>query len=132
MDDLRTILDGLKDKQLAFVMARVSSVSTAEALRTCGIGKSAYYDWPEDERKYLEDVAFRLQRESATRALMIIQDAAVQAAEVKVQGLKNRDDRIKQAASTEILDRNLGKPTQKLDANINSDTIMVTLKESDD
>jgi CRP-like cAMP-binding protein len=47
------------------------------------------------------------------RANMILDDAVIQAAEVKSAGLKDRDVRVRQAAATEILDRRVGKPTQK-------------------
>jgi hypothetical protein len=45
----------------------------------------------------------------------ILQDAVVEAAEVKVAGLRSRDERIRQGASSEILDRKVGKPPQKVE-----------------
>jgi hypothetical protein len=115
LDDLRTVLDGLQDKQLAYVVSRSKSVSTAEALRNAGIGKNVYYKWTEEEREYLEEVAYKLQRENAVRAMMILQDNAIKAAEVKVAGLTDRDSRVKQSVATEILDRTIGKASDKLD-----------------
>ena len=43
----------------------------------------------------------------------ILQDAVIEAAEVKVGGLRSRDERIRQGASSDILDRKVGKPLQK-------------------
>ena len=123
MDDLRTVLDGLQDKQLAYVISRSKSVSTAEALRNAGLGKNVYYKWTEEEREYLEEVAYKLQRENAVRAMMILQDNAVKAAEVKVEGLKDRDSRVKQSVATEILDRTIGKASDKLDITSGGDSI---------
>jgi hypothetical protein len=56
-----------------------------------------------------------LKRDTALKALNIIQKASEEAAKVKVEGLKDRDHRIRQAASTEILDRSIGKSMEKLD-----------------
>jgi hypothetical protein len=124
LDDLRTVLDGLQDKQLAYVISRSKSVSTAEALRNANLGKNVYYKWTEEEREYLEEVAYKLQRENAVRAMMILQDAAVKAAEVKVSGLNDRDSRIKQSVATEILDRTVGKSTDKLDVTSGGEPIV--------
>ena len=59
---------------------------------------------------------------------MILQDAAALAAEVKVSGLKSRDERVKQAAATEIIDRTIGKTDQPVSGEVN---IVVTIKEND-
>ncbi len=132
MDDLRTVLNGLQDKQLAYVLSRAKSVSTAEALRNAGLGKNVYYKWTEEERAHLEEVAYRLQREQAVQAMLVLQDAVKQAAEVKVSGLKSRDERVKQNVATEILDRTVGKATDKLDVTTSGNTITVKIKDIDD
>jgi len=113
MNDLRTELDQLEDQRLDYVMARSRVNSDAQGYRDANIPKATFYSWAEDERKRLNDLAQRVKREVATRALMILQEAAEQAAKVKVEGLKNRNDNIKQAAASEILDRIIGKPTQR-------------------
>jgi hypothetical protein len=46
---------------------------------------------------------------------MILEDSVEEAAQIKIAGLKARDERIKQSASTEILDRMLGKPKQSIE-----------------
>lgn len=115
MDDLRTLLDQLVDNRLDYVMARSKCNSVSEALRQSGISRAAYYSWSKDEQAYLEDVAQRVKRETATRALMVLQDAAEQAAKVKVAGLTNRDERIKQNVATEILDRTIGKAANPIE-----------------
>lgn len=113
MDDLKTDLELLEDAQLDYVVARSKVRTDAQGFRDAGIPKSTFYKWPEETRNYLNELAQRVKRESALRAIMILQDAAEDAANVKVQGLESRKEHIKQAAATEILDRNLGKPTQK-------------------
>ena len=113
MNDLRTILDQLEDKQLDYVVERSRVNSDAEAYRNCSISKPAFYRWSTEKREELNDLAQQLKRESALRAVLILSDATEKAAQVKVAGLDNRKDNIKQAAATEILDRQLGKPMQR-------------------
>jgi len=50
----------------------------------------------------------------------ILHDALIEAAEVKAAGLRSRDERVKQGASSEIIDRNMGKATQKQQVDITS------------
>jgi hypothetical protein len=56
---------------------------------------------------------------------MVIQEAAEEAARVKVAGLKSRDERMKQHAATEILDRNIGKPKQGIDLTSKDEKIQI-------
>jgi thermostable 8-oxoguanine DNA glycosylase len=124
LEDLRTVLDGLQDKQLAYVLSRAKAVTTAEALRNAGLGKNVYYKWTEEEREHLEEVAYRLQREQAVQAILVLQDSAKKAAEVKVAGLNERDARVRQSVATEILDRTIGKATDKLDVTSGGESII--------
>ncbi len=126
MDDLKTLLDKLEDHRLDYVMARSKCRSTSEALRESGVSRNTFYSWDESERTRLDELAQRFKRETGARALMILQDAAAEAAEVKVAGLKSRDERVKQAASTEILDRAIGKNDQPVSGEV---TIHVTVDD---
>lgn len=132
MNELRALLDNLKDKRLDYVMARSRCNSDTAALKECGISRSAFYAWPEEERNSLSEIAQRVKREAATRALMILQDAAEEAAKVKVNGLTDRDHRIQQSASTEILDRTVGKAADKLDVTSGGDKININVGLKDD
>lgn len=113
MSDLRTELDQLTDQRLDYVMARSRVNSDAHALRDAGLSKSTFYGWTLEERAALNELAQRVKREAALRALMVIQDAAETAAEIKVSGLKSRNEHIKQDVATEILDRIIGKSINK-------------------
>ncbi len=132
MDNLRAELEQLEDNRLAYVVARSKVNSDRQGYLDAGIAKASFYTWSTEERKKLNDIAQRLKRETATRALMILQDAAEQAAIVKTKGLENRDERIKQAAATEILDRTIGKTKDRIDVTSGGEKIIVTLKETDD
>ena len=114
MDDLNTKLDKIDDdKKLAYVLEKAEVYSTSEACKNSGVGRNVYYSWGEEEREYLNGLARELKLEVALKAKLVLRGATKEAAEVKVKGLTNRDERIKQGAATEILDRMLGKPVQK-------------------
>jgi len=113
MDELRTKLDQIQDSRLDYVIARSKARTDAEGYREAGIPKATFYSWSEDERKTLNELAQQVKRASALRAVMILQDATELAALVKVEGLKSKKENIKQYASTEILDRMIGKPVQR-------------------
>lgn len=128
MDSLRKELDSLEDNRLAYVMARAMSTSDRQGYLDAGIAKNTYYSWPSEEREKLNNLAQRFKRETVARALMVLQDAAAEAAEVKVSGLKSRDERVKQAAATEIIDRAIGKSEQPVSGEL---TIHVKVNDRD-
>lgn len=113
MSDLRTELDSLTDQRLDYVLARSRVNSDSHALRDAGISRSTFYGWTLEEREHLNELAQRVKREAALRAMMVIQEAAEAAAQVKVGGLKSKNEHIKQDAATEILDRIVGKAINK-------------------
>jgi hypothetical protein len=118
LDNLRTELDQLEDARLAYVMARSKVNSDRQGYLDAGIAKATFYLWPSEQREKLNELAQQLKRETATRALMVLQDATEDAALVKAAGLKSRDERVKQAAATEILDRTIGKALTTVDVNV--------------
>lgn len=127
MDELQTLLDQLQDKRLDYVMARSRVSSDRQAYTDAGISRQTFYCWPTEEREMLNDIAQQLKRARALRALQILQDAAEEAAMVKVEGLRSRNERVKQDVATEILDRNLGKPNQPVSSEVSGDiTIGIT------
>lgn len=133
MDNLRTELDQLEDARLAYVMARSKVNSDRQGYLDAGIAKATFYLWPTEEREKLNDLAQRVKRETATRAIMVLQDAAEDAAVVKAAGLKSRDERVKQAAATEILDRTIGKTTTTVAlTGSNGQPIVIKWDDSDD
>jgi alanyl-tRNA synthetase len=113
MNDLRAELDQLQDARLDYVLARSKVNSDAQGYKDAGVSKATFYSWPAEEREQLNELAQRIKREVATRVLMVLQDSAEQAATVKVAGLKSRNEHIKQDVASEILDRILGKATQR-------------------
>jgi hypothetical protein len=113
MTDLQTEIDQLEDQRLDYVMARSKVNSDSAGYRDAGISKSWFYSWPVEEREKLNKLAQRVKRETAVMAMMKLANAVDRAAEIKIAGLESRNENIKQSASTEILDRVVGRPTQK-------------------
>lgn len=110
---LRQILVTLTPQQLRYVAERYRHDSNADALRALNMSPDAPYRWPNraDVDEAVRLMAFDgvfVSRELLRRALPL-------AAVVKVAGLESADERIRQAAATEILDRFHGKPKQSID-----------------
>ena len=125
MNNLQIELNGLEDQRLAYVMARSKVNSDAQGHKEAGITHTTFYTWKKEERDHLNGLAQKIKREIALRALMILQDATEEAARVKVGGLKSRDERVKQGVATEILDRGIGKVSDKLDVTSGGDPLKI-------
>ena len=115
MDDIRTELDKLEGRRVDYVMARSRTQSDSAALREIGLSGGTFYKWSQEERDHLNELAQKIKREAAFRAVIILQEAVEQAARVKVEGLHSRNERVKQDAASEILDRVAGKAAQRLE-----------------
>ena len=61
------------------------------------------------------------------RAIMVLQEAAEEAARIKVTGLQSRNERIKQDAASEILDRVAGRAAQRIE-HTGEDSSAITIK----
>lgn len=114
---LKTAINELKIDLVKFnyVFARSDGFSVEESAKKAKRSKSWFYAMPKEDQEYLEMIAGELNAAAKIRAKQILEDAVVEAARVKVAGLKNSNARIKQDAATEILDRNGFKATQPID-----------------
>ena len=113
MTDLRTELEQLEDRQLAYVVARSKCFKDADALKEIGLSKSTFYKWDASERESLNTLAQRFKHEIAMRVLMKLQDHAEESVDVITGLMKSRNDNIKLKAAQDVLDRSVGKPTQR-------------------
>ena len=113
MDDLIAKLQGLKPEELDYVMARSSHNSVAAACRAANLSQSTLYRW--DNRDELDDLAAALRLDRHVEVELKLREALPEAVEVIITGLKERKYDTKFKAAVEILDRTLGKPTQKID-----------------
>ena len=104
------VFEGLDERETAYVLARSDAFSNNQALKDCGFS----FGWLRN--KDIDDLnkrADELRKNKAIRASMILSEAVEEAAKVKIAGLKVRDERVKQAVATEIIERELGKVPQK-------------------
>lgn len=115
LDDLRTEMNRLDDRELAYVIARSKAVSDSKALKDSGIASSTFYGWEESRREKLNELAQKFKRETAMRVLMIMQDNAERAAKTVTNLLDSRNETIKLKASQEVLDRSVGKVSQSFE-----------------
>ena len=104
------VFDGLDERETAYVLARSDAFSNNQALKVCGFSIGWLRNKDIDD---LNSRAESLRKDKAIRAAMILSEAVEEAAKVKIAGLKVRDERIKQAVATEIIDRELGKVPQR-------------------
>lgn len=124
MDEIREVSDilgQLADNDLAYVMARRRESSNLKAASRAGLSKDWWYGLGGERQKELNSFAIRLQRADAKAVIAsnILGDAVEDAARVQVDGLKERDPRVRLSASNEILKRVLG----------NESTVNVNLKQ---
>jgi hypothetical protein len=113
MDNLRTILDGLDDRELDYVMERSKVSKDTAAYNEAGISRAVWFSWDKDRRDYLNEVALQLKRNRAVAAEMVLIENAEKAARVMADKLDSRKEHIQIKAAEEILDRTAGRPTQK-------------------
>jgi len=106
MTRLDKVLEGLDERETAYVLARSNAVSNSEALRICGYSQGWLSKRDIDDLNSRADI---LRKDKAFKACQILDGALIDAVTVKVSGLKARDDRVKQAVATEIIERGLGK-----------------------
>jgi N-methylhydantoinase B/oxoprolinase/acetone carboxylase alpha subunit len=120
MNGLQTELNRLSDQRLEYVMARSRVNSGAQAIRDSGISRATFYSWSQDERDKLDEIAQQIKRSVAIRIINKLEEHADDAVMALIGTLKSRNENIKQKAAIEILDRVIGKSTQRVEADITS------------
>jgi len=113
LEDLIAKLQELNPNELDFVMARSSQNSVKDACKEAGISQSTVYGW--DNRVELEEIALALRLDRHVEVELKLREALPDAVEVIISGLKERRYDTKFKSAVEILDRTMGKPTQKID-----------------
>ena len=115
MTDLRTEIESIEnDHERAYVLERSRVKTDKDGYNNAGVNKSSFYAWPSERRDYLNALARRLNTEVAIQVLIELQEAAIEAARVKKEGLKSRNEYVRQNSASEIMDRVVGKPTQNV------------------
>lgn len=107
--DFRAMWERLTPTQRRFVVAMQSHATKKDAAESIGIAPQTTYNWNGD----VDEIVNYIRDETALAMLGILASAGSEAAMVKVSGLQSGDEKVAQAAASEILDRNLGKPTNR-------------------
>ena len=105
----REIWGQLSKNQKRFVLIAANYKTKAEAARAIDLQPSTVYGWP----SIVDEAIGLLQTDIAGAAVGVLATEVARAAMVKVDALDSVDERIRQDAASEILDRVLGKPTQR-------------------
>lgn len=108
-------LAGVTIEQRKWVLARLTTKSDADAARAIGLHPATVCRWA--NKAVLDEAIVELLADPTAQALSVILEAVPDAAQVKVAGLRSRNENIKQASASEILDRALGKAKQSMDTN---------------
>lgn len=109
IDTFAVVWGKLTPSQKRFAVAMQEYPTKKEAAESVGLSPNTVYNWPPD----VDTAVAFMTNNIALATLGIIQANATKAAQVKVEGLDSKDEKVKQAAATEILDRQLGKAVQR-------------------
>lgn len=117
--ELDAILAQLSYDQIRFLIARAESASDTEACRAVHIPRGTMTHWPAEQRELLKQALLLMAQDGIVTALHIRRRNLAKAMAVKVAGLDSADEKIRQSVSTEVIEWEMGKATQK---NVNEDT----------
>lgn len=109
---LREIYSLLTYAQRRFVQARLEYASIKDAAESIGISPKTAYGWK--KRDIIDEAVELLREDVVSSTVALLKSALFEAAIVKMEGLRDEDGRIRQSASSDIMDRILGKATQPL------------------
>lgn len=126
---IEEILSELIPDQLRFVVARLHAHTDKEAAKEIGISPSTAYGWP--NKSIIDEAILLINAEPIDAAREIRKKNLVKAMMVKAKGLDSKDERLAQATATEIIEWELGKAKQAIDAHID-DHIIVTVRGDGD
>jgi phage terminase small subunit len=124
MDDaenrsLSDIWEQLTPSQKKFVVAYQRHVSKADAAEEVGLAASTVYSWPDR----VDRAAELFSDATAELAMQELEEALVEAAMVKTQEVRDpgSTEESQQDAATDVLDRVMGRPTQKQDVDMDAE-----------
>lgn len=109
VENFQTAWRKLSPTQKRFAVAMLDYPTKKEAAEAIGLSPQTVYNW----NGSIDTVVSIMQENAALSALSIILASTNKAAMVKAAGLDSDNEKIAQDAASEILDRSLGKPTQR-------------------
>lgn len=105
------LLAGANVIQRRWVIARLMAKSDAEAARKVKVDKATVCRWA--NKAQLDAAVAAMLQDPMEEARAIMAEAIPKAARVKVAGLDSRNELVRQGAASDVLDRGLGKATQR-------------------
>jgi len=115
---LEESLTRLSTEQIRFISARLNAKNDKEAARLIGLSPNTVYSWSGEAKAIIHRAQRTYLQNAILAAQAVLQRHVLEAALVKIQALQGHpegQDKLKQDAATEILDRMLGKPRQSVD-----------------
>jgi hypothetical protein len=109
--NVNDILAAATPEQVGWVAKRLGTKTDKAAAIDVGVDPSTVSRWP--NKTDLDAAVNLLRRQPIEAVLTMLNAAAIDAAQEKVAGLHSSRESVRQAASTEILDRIIGKPVQR-------------------
>lgn len=113
----------LSTDKLKFASARVLEKDDKSAAIAIGISPQTAYNWPAEDKEVIRYIVANYTTDATSSAVALLKQHLLDAAIIKVSALKSLDEKEKQAAATEILDRMLGRSRQAIDVKTNQPTI---------
>lgn len=128
--DLDQLIAQLDVNERRYVFVRAGVTTDKDAYEAIGVS----YNWLKAHgTDRLNDIAAELVKDVGYQAMQELKSNVVKASKQKTSELDDRDVRIRAQASSEIMDRVLGKPTVSIEQNTNeTKDITVTIKRRDD
>ena len=115
----------LGHNQRRFVVAMLESKTKKEAAESIGVKPDTVYHWNGE----VDDAVDLARSDIQAAAVGILQATSTKAAAIKTAGLDSENERMRQDAASEILDRNLGKPTQRSEVKHDGDVVIRIVRE---
>ena len=115
--NISEIFSQLTKDQLRFVVAMQECGSKKEAAKNIKVPVKTVYNWP----PIVDEAVKLLALDVAEAARQMRKSALAKAVAVKIAGLDSADERVRQAAATEIIEAELGKARQSIELDGNLD-----------
>lgn len=122
---LSEILEHLTADQMRFVVARQEFATKKEAALSMGIEPDTVYHWPRVVDEAIRLTALKIHESAVELRRLNLLKAML----IKVSGLDSDDVSIQQKVATEIIEAELGKPTQRQElTNTYSQSLQIDLQ----
>lgn len=117
------VFGNLSKDQLRFVVKMQECSSKKDAAEELGLKVQTVYNWP----SIVDDAIRLLALDIVESSRQMRKSALARAIAVKIAGLDSSDERVRQAAATEIIEAELGKATQVINQH-NDGTLEVVVR----